>query len=237
MDIFEVLKQRSPGIIIFAVVVSTLYNVGFFTAAGSADLITNLSYQDILTTSIFAIAIIIPAFLLITAIQRGVASGLSLNTFRNKVVYIVVLIIGFIIVYSTPSDFVGWAILTVLLVPLAPNLFEKIKIPLPKEAISNVAILFIIAIGAFGNGYGYYASKVCVGQQYYSTTDEKQLILKIYSNFLVLYKSDNQIEIKPNDHKFSIISDSTEAEKNLQTRRCNPIRHWINEFSSRIETQ
>ena len=231
MDIFEILKHKSPGIIIFAVVISTLYNVGFFTAAGSADLITNLSYQDILTTSIFAIAIIIPAFLLITAIQRGVSNGLSLDTNMKKAIYFIFLIIGFIIITSSPNDFVGWAILTVLLVPLAPKIFKKLKVPLPEEVISNVAILSIIAIGAFGNGYGYYSTKICVGQQYYSISDEKQLVLKIYSNFLVLYNSHNEIEIRPNDHQFSLITDSSQAEKNLKTKRCNPIGHWIAELS------
>ncbi len=234
LNVFEQLSKQTPFLVIASVVISTLHTVGFFAATGNPSLITNLSYQDLITSSVYAIVFILPALVSTVSLQNSAFVKTEyFNTF-TKIAYVIIFVLGLLLVYFDSYSYVGWFCIFIVGLPYLPSILVRVGIILPKNTLLAAAALILLSIISFGSGYGNYRTEICAGTQFYSKDGELTQILKIYSEFLVLHKGEGHLMLKPNTHDFEIVFDSNTLLERLNSPECNPIGDWFERITERF---
>jgi hypothetical protein len=231
MNFLDKVSKQLPSLALISVVFSTFYNVGFLNAVASPDLITNLNYQDILNSSIFVLAALIPIYSLLSWIFNGLNVDIKDFSIFQIILFLSIFTLIGTWLFLYPAEQFAWLIFIVFLCPIIYWIFEKIDIQLEKDSIKSIAVAVAISITCFTYGISSVNSIDCFGTRYLKTEECPDcLILKIYSDFIILRRIEGSVSILPNTHDYEIEIRLPNYQAKLNDSKCNPtigIQKWF----------
>ncbi|WP_430514182.1 hypothetical protein [Pannonibacter phragmitetus] len=227
MDFLDKIKDKIPAITLFTLVAASVYHVGFLSSAARVDIISSLSYQDIILASLYLFPLILTFYHLRIIINR-LLSGEKIN--QNQTITIIVSIIACLAVSVisgkiNPNTFtLIFAILSLsrLFKILIMKIDDKIEI---KSIEAALVIVMIFTVSLSAGAASYKIQKNCSEPTYITTSQcENCILIKIYSKIIIMRKNEgNEVIIESNDNKYRI----------LKTKRDNfsPINYTYCGFS------
>jgi hypothetical protein len=231
MNLLDKFSKELPTLGLISIVFSTFYNVGFLSAAATPDLITNLNYQDILNSSIYVLSALLPVYYTLRLIgndDRIEISGFSLT---QKFIYFSLLVGVTVFVFAKPSVQFGWLMLIFMVNPLTFWISTKFKFSIERTELKILSLVVAISIACYTYGFSSVGTVDCMKTQYLTTKDcNNCLILKIYSDFIILRKSDGIVAIVPNAHEYEIKTKLPDYDAMLKDRKCNVsigFKEWL----------
>ncbi len=228
MNLFENISKHLPTLVVFSVTVSTLYNAGFFAGSGHQSFITDLSYQDILTSSIFGLAALLSVSVVASNLYTFYEIGIHTSNLWFRLVMIALLVCGAVFLYFSPYSQWAWIFfvlpMTVLLgVILKGIVTEKFLLLVPQ-----IAVFLSIGILAYVMGYSSYVSEKCFGSTYVDFERCKNCkLLKSFSDLLVVERDGLTNEFFRRPDNFKVYVNRSEADNNLKNPLCNPLTYSL----------
>ena len=225
MDFFDGIKDKIPTIGFLSLIISAIYNAGFFSAAASIDLMSSLSYQDIIIASLYVFPILITMIYAFSAINNIIRLEGNIDKKWKYIVLFIIFALGISIIYFTKSTFnsVAWVLVIFSLSPVIYKLLKKLSPTLETKIISIITILFTVCAVSYSSGYESYYKAQCGNLISITTIKCKDcILLKIYSEIIILKnKNSNSILVEKNENELRV--DANEQQKAVHSPYCNPL--------------
>lgn len=225
MNLIEEISKRTPTVILFSLVISTLYNAGFLQAAASVDLINNLSYQDIIISTIFIIPVLISLIGIFSGIYKNIYTVADIDAWWKYIIIFLIILSGssLILISKFAYSSFGWVLIFFGLSPFFGKFINSLNYSIERDTVAILAMLASLCVAAYGSGYSSYSERACFGDTYVTHKNCSDcLLIKSYSGFMILKSMDNVIVV-PNDNDLVIKKKTLDMEKALKTVECNPI--------------
>lgn len=231
MDFFDTLSRKIPAIGFLSLIISSIYNAGFLSASSSIDLMSSLSYQDIIISSLYIFPILILLLGSFNSIYNMVLYMDYIDRWWKYIILLMVFTIGVGLFVSNGfrPDSWAWIIVIFSVSPFVYKLFLKFGIDIDRKMLGFVAVFITISVVSYSDGYASFRNRQCVDLKFIDTENCKNcLLLKIYSNIIVMKKgSSESIYIENNKNNYEIRIDEDATMMAIQTPYCNPLREWI----------
>lgn len=227
MSILDKIVKQSPAIILISLILSALYNAGFLKSSSSIDLLTNLTYQDIIISAIFFIPIFASFFGILFIAQRYAFIFYNSSSKLVHFVYFVSATIGLAIGVFTGFGLsgIGWIIFMISILPYIVRYMKYMNFPFDENTVIFSSMLLAGSLIAFGQGYSDYATTSCFKEKSISVSGCNDCILiKIYTEFILVKNEGSPgILVVPNTHEFEITNNEPDFERIAQDPSCNPL--------------
>ncbi|MBD8892007.1 hypothetical protein [Roseibium litorale] len=129
MDFLDSIKNKIPAIGFISLLLSATYHAGLLNAAASIDIISSLSYQDIIIASLYIFPILLSSFYAISAIKDIIYLEGKFDKWWKYGILFLIFTLGLASFYlegNQPSSFT-WILLIFSASPLIYKIIKKLN--------------------------------------------------------------------------------------------------------------
>lgn len=208
MQVFSEIQKDLPAIIIATIAASSSYNFGFLLPT-ETGIVTTLSYNDLLSGTIYLLPFVLFLYVAGNGILKFTQNDFDFSKKSHIFIIISMFFIGVLLLLISRKETIDLPV-TIILISLSPfiirflhKIFDKIE---KKILVQFLSIFFVLTV-LFFHGYSNFHWNISSRNNVYVTIDgcEKCRLVKIYSDFMILYEgADKPLKFPRNDRDFSI---------------------------------
>ncbi len=208
MQIFSRIEKDLPAIIVATIAASSSYNSGFLLST-ETGIATTLSYNDLLNGTIYLFPFVILLYVFGNGLIRFTQNDFDFGKKSHIFIIALMFITGVSLLLISRKETVDFPV-TIIFISLSPfiirflyRIFDKTD---KKILVQFVSIFFVLTV-LFFHGYSNFHWSISPRNNAYVTIAgcEKCRLVKIYSDFMILYEgADKPLRFPRNDKDFSI---------------------------------